>query len=40
VVIAQKQGRGKDADAMAKQVRGTDQKCRDTPGTVAVATRK
>lgn len=40
VAIAQRQGRGKDAEAMAKQLRGTEQKCRDVPGAVAVAARK
>jgi tetratricopeptide (TPR) repeat protein len=38
--IAQRQGRGKDADAIAKQLRGTDHKCREVPSAVAVATRK
>lgn len=40
--IAQRQGRGKDADAASKQLRAGDRKCRDAPApaTAAVATRK
>jgi len=40
--IAQRQGRGKDADAASKQLRAGDRKCRETPApaAVAVATRK
>lgn len=40
VAIAQRQGRGKDADAVGKQLRGTETKCRDVSSAVAVATRK
>lgn len=40
VAVAQRQGRGKDAEAMAKQLRGTEHKCRDVPSAVATAARK
>jgi len=40
VAIAQRQGRGKDAEAIAKQLRGIEQKCREVPSPDAVATRK
>ncbi len=40
--IAQRQGRGKDADAASKSLRAGDRKCREAPAAaaVAVATRK
>ena len=38
--IAQRQGRGKDAEAITKQLRGTDRKCREIPSVVNVATGK
>ena len=44
--VAQRQGRGKDADSASRQLRTADRKCRELPGTaapavaVAVATRK
>ncbi len=39
VAIAHRQGRGKDADGIAKQARGAE-KCRELPNAVAVVTRK
>lgn len=38
--IAQRQGRGKDADSIAQQLRGTDRKCRELASVVAAAPRK
>jgi tetratricopeptide (TPR) repeat protein len=35
MAIAQKQGRGKDAEGMSRQLRGTDHKCREAPSVVA-----
>jgi len=35
MAIAQKQGRGKDAEAMSRQLRGTDHRCREAQSVVA-----